>query len=114
MEFKSVEQAITFIRDKSVEYAKAKSDRVLLEQFRKSKKAMLMQEAGTQGMKAGHEREAYAYAHDDYVEILKGLSVAVEKEETLRYQIKAAELRFEMWRTQEASNRAEMGRYNSA
>jgi hypothetical protein len=38
---------------------------------------------------------------------LKGLREAVEAEETLRWQMVAAEARVEVWRSQEASNRVE-------
>ena len=51
------------------------------------------------------DREAYAYAHADYKEILDGLKAAIEIEEELRWRMTAAEHKIEVWRTQEASNR---------
>ena len=109
---KSPEHALAFIRDKSAEHAKAKSERVYLEQFRKSKKAMLIIQAEKEGKKTAQERESYAYAHDEYVQLLDGLRVAVEIEEHLKYQLQAANVRIEIWRTQQANNRAEFGRGN--
>ena len=106
-EFKTVEHALVFMRDKAEGHAKAKANRVYLEQFRKSKKAILMIEAEQNGKKTGQEREAYAYAHNDYAELLQGLRVAVEQEETFKFQLKAAEARIEIWRTQQANQRAE-------
>jgi hypothetical protein len=106
-EFKTVEHALSFMRDKSAEHAKAKANRVYLEQFRKSKKAILMIEAEQNGKKTGQEREAYAYAHAEYAELLQGLRIAVEQEETYKFQLKAAEARIEIWRTQQANQRAE-------
>tara|TARA_R110000822_G_scaffold273001_1_gene395509 strand:- start:352 stop:708 length:357 start_codon:yes stop_codon:yes gene_type:complete len=106
-EFKTVEHALGFMRDKSEGHAKAKANRVYLEQFRKSKKAMLMIEAEQKGKKTGQEREAYAYAHAEYAELLDGLRVAVEQEETYKFQLKAAEARIEIWRTQQANQRSE-------
>ena len=63
------------------EYAKAKAERVYIEQFRKSKKAILMREALK--LKTQSEKEQYAYAHPDYIELLKGLKEAVEIEESV-------------------------------
>ena len=52
-----------------------------------------------------HVREAYAYAHEDYIELLEGLRAAIMAEEEIRWKMKAAELKIELWRTQQANNR---------
>jgi len=104
---KSVEHALIYLRDQSESFAKAKSDRVYLEQFRKSKKAMLIIEAQQLGKKTIQERESYAYAHKEYAELLDGLKIAVENEEVVKFKLKAAELRIEIWRTQQANQRSE-------
>ena len=95
------EAANDFIRDSASAYGTAKANRVQLMEFRKSKKALLM------NMKQGaqHERESFAYAHDDYIALLDGIREAVEIEEALRWRMKAAELKIEMYRTQQANNR---------
>ena len=108
-----IERPLTFIRDKAGEYAKAKSDRVYLEQFRKSKKALLMVEAEKAGIKTVADRESYAYSHEDYVGLLEGLRVAVEREEYLKMQITAAQLRIELFRTEQANQRAERAGYGA-
>lgn len=108
----NAEKAINFIRDKAGEFAKAKADRVQIEEYRKTKKALLIKSA-PRDYKTVQERESYAYAHDEYIQLLDALHVAVETEERLRYQIKAAELKFEMWRTNQANTRAERQRYNA-
>jgi len=97
------QKAVDYIRDNAVHFAKAKAQRVYLEEFRKSKKALLIQQAppGTVA-----DREAYAYAHAEYIELLQALKAAVEEEETLRWGMVAAQARVEVYRTQEASNRA--------
>jgi hypothetical protein len=97
------QEAISFIYNNAPKYAKAKADRVFIEEFRKSKKAILFQQA-TSGPIA--ERESFAYAHEEYQDLLKGLQAAVEIEETLRWQIEAARLKTEIWRTTQANNRA--------
>jgi hypothetical protein len=103
----NVFKVLDFIRDNAQQYAKAKADRVFLEEFRKSKKAILMQEAETAGHKSAAAQEREAYAHADYLTVLHGLQEAVEKEESLRWLIVAAQAKFEAWRTIEANRRIE-------
>jgi hypothetical protein len=97
--------AVDFLLKNANLFAKAKSDRVYLEEFRKSKKALLMQEAFFAGVDtmAGQERDAYS--RSEYRELLEGLKVAVELEETLKWKMIAAQHRIEIWRSMEASNR---------
>ena len=108
-----IERPLTFIRDNARKYAQAKADRVYLEQFRQSKKAMLFVEAEKHGVKTMAEREAWAYAHPDYMAVLNGLQVAVEEEERLKLLIESAKLRIELYRTEQANQRAERGAYNA-
>lgn len=108
-----IEKPLTFIRDKASDHAKAKADRVYLEQFRKSKKALLMVEAEKSGIKTVAQQEAYAYSHPDYLGLLDGLKVAVEREEYLRTQIQVAQLRIELFRTEQANQRAERAGYGA-
>ena len=97
--------AVDFLLKNAGLFAKAKSERVYLEEFRKSKKALLMQEAFLAGVDtmAGQERDAYA--RQEYRDLLDGLKTAVEVEETLKWKMTAAQLRVEIWRTLQANNR---------
>jgi hypothetical protein len=52
-------------------------------------------------------QERDAYAHPEYVQLLDGLKEAVLIEERLKWDITAATLRVEIWRTEQANNRAE-------
>ena len=97
-------KAVDYIIANAGKYAQAKAQRVYLEHFRSSKKALLMA-ACTE--KAANAREQYAYSHPEYIALLDGLKSAVEVEETLRWQQIAAQLRVEIWRSQEASNRSQ-------
>lgn len=108
-----IEKTLTFIRDNAKKYAEAKGDRVYFEQFRKSKKALLMLEAEKAGIKTGQERESYAYAHDDYIALLTALQVAVEKEEYLKLMIAGCHAKIELWRTEQANMRAERQAYGA-
>jgi hypothetical protein len=83
--------------------AQAKADRVYMEEFRKTLKAQLMKACGESAIGA-QEREAYA--HDDYVKHLEALKEAVRAEEVLRWRMVADQASVEVWRSQEASNRA--------
>lgn len=97
-------EAVEYLIKTAPLYAQAKAERVYLEEFRKSCKARLMQTVGSLPIGA-QEREAYAHA--DYLTNLEGLRAAVEKEETLRWMMVAAQTRVEVWRSQEASNRSQ-------
>ena len=100
-------EAIDFIFQKAPEYAKAKAERVYLEEFRKTKKALLMK-AALQKYEAVSAQEREAYAHPEYQELLKGLQAAIEIEEELKWKLEAARLRVEVYRTEEASARMQM------
>jgi hypothetical protein len=95
-------KAIDFLLKNAEKYAQAKAQRIYLEEFRKSKKATLMSQCEE---KAANAREQFAYSHPEYTELLAGLRSAVQIEEELRWQQIAAQLRVEVWRSQEASNR---------
>lgn len=100
----NVEKAADFIRDNAPKYAEAKGERVYLDQYRKTKKALLMNECEEKTQAA---KESWAYAHMDYEELLDGLKAAVVAEETLKWQLTAAQTKIEIWRTQQANNRGQ-------
>lgn len=100
-------RSLDFIRDNAPAYAKAKSERIFLEEFRKSKKALLMRDAEIAGHKTGAAQEREAYAHPEYLVLLEGLKAAVEQEENYRWLFVAAQAKIEAWRTIEANRRAE-------
>lgn len=95
--------AIDFIYMNSKPFAQAKANRIYCEEFRKSKKALLMAQSTAE---AANAREQYAYSHDEYLQLLEALKQAVEVEESLRWQMVAAQARVEVWRSEEASARA--------
>lgn len=96
--------AIDFILKNASKFAQAKATRVQLEEYRKSKKAILMsQEEGTLGAK-----EMYAYAHSEYVALLMDIKQAVAEEEEIRWKLEAAKLRVEVYKTEEYTRRVEM------
>ena len=98
-------QAADEIRRLAKTYAKAKSERAYLEQFRKSKKALLFSSAPDGTVQA---KESYAYSHPEYIQLLEGLRDAIAIEEEAKFRLRAFELRIEIWRTQCANNRKEL------
>ena len=100
-------KALDFIRDNSPAFAKAKAERIYLEEFRKTKKAMLMKLAEVDGAKSSATQERDAYAHPEYRQLLDALKVSVEEEERLRWMIVAAQAKIEVWRSLGANQRAE-------
>jgi hypothetical protein len=98
-------KAIQYLIDTAPLYAKAKSERMYLEEFRKSRKAQLQSQAGTEVI---GKQETFAYAHPEYIQILEGIKQAVETEEKYRWLMTAAQARIECWRTEQYSARIEM------
>jgi len=97
-------KCVAYIMENAPKFAQAKAERVFIENYLRTVKSRLTnKEDGTLGNK-----EAYAYAHADYEEQLKGLRAATEKEESLKFMLLAAQMRFDTWKTQEYSKRAEL------
>jgi len=103
----NVFRALDFIRDNAAVYAKAKAERIYIEEYRKSKKALCMKAAEVSGTSAIGAQERDAYADTEYQALLKGLRAAVEEEERLRWLIVGAQAKIEVWRTVEANRRME-------
>lgn len=90
-------------------YAKARAQKEHLEEFKKSKLAILMKKHEREGHKTTAAQEREARADADYIALLEGLQVAAEEAEALRWELELVKLRFETWRTKESTKRAEMG-----
>jgi uncharacterized protein (DUF2132 family) len=95
-------EAIDFIFNNSTAYAKAKAEVTYLEEFRKSKKAILFSQAIGNTVA---DRENQAYAHPEYQAVLDGLKAAVATAEALRWKLISKQATIDVWRSQEASNR---------
>ena len=108
MSIKEVEPnvAIDYMIKHSEDFAAAKASRIFKEEFRKTLKAELMKEALSRGFEAVNAQEREAYSHPKYHAHLKEIREALEKEITFEWMLIAARARVDVWRTQEASNRA--------
>ena len=98
----NIGKALDYIRDNAEPLAKAKASRIYLEQYRKSQKALLINEC-TEG--TGQAKESYAYASSIYITLLENLKNAVEEEEKLKWMMVAAQAKIDIYRTQQANNR---------
>jgi hypothetical protein len=99
-------KAIDYIIQNAPKFAAAKGQRVYLENFLRTKKALLMKDAMQAGFESAAAQEREAYAHPEYQELLKGLAAATETEECLKFMLIAAQLKSEIWRTESANERS--------
>jgi len=98
-------KAVDYIIENAPKYAAAKGQRVYLENFLRTKKALLMKDAMQMGFESAAAQEREAYAHPEYQELLKGLAAATESEEAYKWTLTAATLKTEIWRTESANER---------
>jgi len=107
MNQKDINDAVDYLYTHGRKYAESKAHRVYLEEYRKSQKAMLMKAAiATKKVKTAVAAEMEAYSDPAYLEVLKGIQAATEAEEAYRWGLVSAQARIDVWRSQEASNRA--------
>lgn len=93
---------VDYLYEFAPEYAKAKGELAELEAYRHSLRSIMMKKSNEQSLGA-QEREAYA--SQEYQDLCKAIGAATYKTEMWKFRLEAAKLRFEAWRTQEASNR---------
>jgi hypothetical protein len=107
---KDVQGALDFMRQNAFVAAKVRSERLYLEEFRKSKKALLMKKAAAQHNGPGElsigAQEREAYADPEMLELLDGYRVAVENDERARFSLLSAQAIIDAWRSQQANQRA--------
>jgi hypothetical protein len=101
-------KAIDYIIQNSVKYAQAKANRLYLEEFRKSKKALLMKDALARGYEAVNAQEREAYSDSEYLDVLRGIKEATAEEEEIRWKMEAAKMRIEVWRSEQATARSQV------
>jgi hypothetical protein len=95
-------EAINFIYTNAPRYASAKGQLAQLEAYKSSLKAIMMKKSAEQSL-GGQEREAYA--SQEYQDLCKAIGEATEQAELYKWQLQSATMRFDAWRTEQASNR---------
>jgi hypothetical protein len=98
-----VEAAFDWLRENAAAAAKAKAERVYLEEYRKSLKSIIMRECNVNIPVSAQERNAYADPR--YIEHLKALKEAVFQDEKIRFLREAALAKIDAWRSASANER---------
>jgi len=98
-----IEKALDYLRDNSLLAAKARAERLYMEEYRKVVKAQLM---GKSNESAVGAQERYAYAHEEYAAHLDAMRTAIELDEKHRFLLAAAQAKIEAWRTEQSNYRA--------
>jgi hypothetical protein len=98
---KDIEKALDFLRDSAEAAAVNRSNRVYMEEFRKSLKAQLMSDNIDMAVNA-QEREAYKNV--EYITHLEAMKEAIYEDEKLRFLIEAAKIKISAWQTMEKAN----------
>ena len=101
------QKSVDFMIANSKAYAQAEANVIYMKESRKTIKAEQMISAELRGHKTAALQEREAYASEPYKHHLLALQEAVENREQLHWMMVAAEARIAVWRSQEASNRAE-------
>ena len=108
----AIERRLEELRSLAKQYAKDYAQMGYLEEFKKSKLAILMKDAERKGFTTAAAQEREARAHEDYLALLEGLKEATERSEAARWELRIAEMGAELWRTQQATLRAERKGYS--
>jgi len=95
---RDIEKALDFLRDSAESAAMNRSNRVYMEEYRKSLKAQLMSENLDMPVNA-QEREAYKNV--EYITHLEAMKEAIYQDEKLRFLIEAAKTKISAWQTME-------------
>jgi hypothetical protein len=107
-----VERRLQQLRALGREYAKAKAECIKIEEGKKSVLAVLMKRYAAKGFESAAAQEREARADPEYRETIEALATAVEIAEAARWQLEVAKLGVDMYRTLEASRRAELSGYS--
>ena len=95
---RDIEKALDFLRDSAESAAVNRSNRVYMEEYRKSLKAQLMSENLDMPVNA-QEREAYKNV--EYITHLDAMKTAIYEDEKMRFLIEAAKVKISVWQTME-------------
>jgi len=108
-----IEHYLHAVREAAQTYATAKATATYMEPYRRAVIALQMKVAEGEGVTSAAAQEREALASHAYELHLKGLRVAVEEEAVALWALKRAEMKIEMWRTEQATKRTEMKGYGT-
>jgi hypothetical protein len=98
-----LERVLDWLVQNAGKAAKARAERIYLDEYRKSLKSILMAKSGATSVAA---QEVDAYRHPEYLIHLEAIRTAVEVDEKFRWLQVAAEAKIEIFRTEAANARA--------
>lgn len=101
-----LEQTLDWLRDNASKAAKARAERVYLEEWLPSLRAQLAAKFIESGDSAA-AADVKAKAHQDYIVAVKGFKEAVEADELMRWHRTRADAVVEVWRSAQANLRAQ-------
>lgn len=90
------EKAVNYIRDHAEAAAKAKAERIYMEEYRKVVRSQIMREHDDKPLGA---QEAIAQADPRYKLHLEAMKTAIEADEYQRWMMTAAEAKVSAWQT---------------
>lgn len=99
------EQRKKAILEDTENFAKYKSQRIGLDQYRKIVRAKLMKEAQAAGVNSVQAQEREAYASPEYEEVVNALEVATRFETELYWKLRIFDIEVQVWRTNQANKR---------
>ena len=94
--------AIEYIYKNAPKYGAAKGKVAELDAYKHSLKSIMMSKS-TESTIGGQEKAAYA--SPEYQNLCKAIGEATEAAETLKWRLESARMKFEAYRTEQASNR---------
>lgn len=100
-----LEAALDWLRDNAPKAAKARSERVYLEEWLPSLRAQIAARFIEEGDSAA-AADMKAKAHTDYQTAINGYRQAVEADELMRWHRTRADAMVEVWRTSSANQRS--------
>ena len=98
-----IEKALDYLRDSSTKAARARAERIYLDEYCKPLKSLIMRENQSESLGA---QEARAYADSRYKQHLEALKTAIEQDEYVRFMRDAADAKVRAWQTMRATERA--------
>lgn len=97
------EKAVSWLIENAPKIAQARADRWKAEEMLKPTKALIMADHADMPVNA---QERIALSSDRYIEAVDRAAVAVRTDELNRALVKAAEMKIEIWRSQQANLRS--------
>ena len=102
---KDLEKALDYLRDTSEEAAKARANRLYLDDYSRVLRATIMSEHLAEPVNA---QERYAYGDIRFRNHLEGLKQAIFEDERFRFLRDAAAVKIEVWRSIQANERQKL------